>query len=560
MRVLAVVGALVLGLLLFSPARVVAAPVTVAHADADAAAAAAAAAALTFVHAGRVWTMAADGSGRRALALPTRAGGRRVTYDSAAWSPDGRWLAVTAEIGRGDRAAAHVEIVRPDGTGARRLTRGRRGQDGEAAWSPDGRRVAFVRFSLRASEIVVADADGSHQRVLVRQRLFPVLGQVGEPAWSPDGRWIAYTRTQLGRAATFRPNIYLVRPSGARRHMVLRDAQSPAWSPDGRRLAVSSVRDRHGSHEVGSDEDAYDGEIYVVDADGRNARRLTDTVGNDDAPAWSPDGTRIAFSSDRNFPGGFDDNAEIYTLAADGGCLRWLTNGAPASSAPAWRPGAPPATTAPCDGPPPAPTVDVDTRRAARVRGYDAFWLGAAFGTTLLSSFFVDGGTAAFVYSDCTSFDPKACGVPVQVLDESVCAELAAGALEASLAQAVRLDAVRGGVRATYSDGDAFDLFTGTSVVSIRSDVAAGQAGLDRFAAALRRYGDAAPAALEPPLWPRAFARRLARVTRAYASLHSVRAVARRLHLSRGHVRDRLRIAGALQALGPHRSAPCPRR
>jgi hypothetical protein len=194
------------------------------------------------------------------------------------------------------------------------------------------------------------------------------------------------------------------------------------------------------------------------------------------------------------------------------------------------------------------------------VRGYDAFWLGSSFGTALLSDFSIDDGSAAFVYSDCASFEPKACDAPVQVIDDSVCHEQAVGVLEDSLAQAVRLDAVRGGVRVTYSDGGAFDLFTGRSVAGIRGDAATGQAGLDRFADALRRYGEAAPVALGPPLWPRAFVRRLARVTRAYASLHSVRAVARRLRLSRGRVRDRLRIAGALQALGPVRSAPCARR
>ena len=73
----------------------------------------------------------------------------------------------------------------------------------------------------------------------------------------------------------------------------------PAWSPDGTRIAF--VGDRDG-----------DWEIYVMNPDGTEVRQLTDNDGNDGEPAWSPDGTRIAFASDRY--GDF----EVFVMNADG--------------------------------------------------------------------------------------------------------------------------------------------------------------------------------------------------------------------------------------------------
>ena len=72
----------------------------------------------------------------------------------------------------------------------------------------------------------------------------------------------------------------------------------PAWSPDGTRIAFATDRD-------GIDENF---EIYVMDADGSNQTRLTNNDAVDLLPAWSPDGTRIVFTSER------DGNFEIYVI------------------------------------------------------------------------------------------------------------------------------------------------------------------------------------------------------------------------------------------------------
>ncbi len=97
------------------------------------------------------------------------------------------------------------------------------------------------------------------------------------------------------------------------------DDMLPAWSPDGRRIVF--ISDRDGNREV-----------YVMNADGSDPTNLTRNAAEDWTPSWSPDGARIAFASFR------DNNWEIYVMNADGSNQRRLTNSPQADYSPAWSP------------------------------------------------------------------------------------------------------------------------------------------------------------------------------------------------------------------------------
>jgi hypothetical protein len=116
--------------------------------------------------------------------------------------------------------------------------------------------------------------------------------------------------------------IYVVNANGTGVQRLTTHAASdlePAWSPDGTKIAFRSDRD-------GADE------IYIMNTDGSNPERLTYSTGGNLRPEWSPDGTKIAFTSYR------DGNGEIYVMNADGSGLVNITNHPSEDDHPTWSP------------------------------------------------------------------------------------------------------------------------------------------------------------------------------------------------------------------------------
>ena len=108
---------------------------------------------------------------------------------------------------------------------------------------------------------------------------------------------------------------------------------SPAWSPYGKHIAFVSYRDGHVDAHGFTTSD-----IYVMAADGSNPQNLTNNPSDDRQPSWSPDGKRIVFSSDRDAGRNSPHNIEIYVMEADGGNPQRLTENLNEDEYPSWSP------------------------------------------------------------------------------------------------------------------------------------------------------------------------------------------------------------------------------
>jgi dipeptidyl aminopeptidase/acylaminoacyl peptidase len=228
---------------------------------------------------------------------------------------------------------------------------------GDPRLSPDGRRVAYVvnRIDGEAnryrSAIWVAPLDRSEEP----QQLTSGERSDGSPRWSPDGRWLAFVSNRDGDEEKAPAQLYVLPAGGGEPRRLTdgkEDVDSIAWSPDSRRLAFARrVRD-----------DAYEEEddrrrpprrftrisykldsvgwmgdrrkhVFVVDLEGAE-RRLTDGDCENGEPAWSPDGSRIVFTSQRGDRWDVELVDALYELEVDSEVLepRRLTDAAESGS------------------------------------------------------------------------------------------------------------------------------------------------------------------------------------------------------------------------------------
>jgi Tol biopolymer transport system component len=178
-------------------------------------------------------------------------------------------------------------------------------------------RVGEISWALYLPWLVVGAVELAAVEVARRRKegsLIWLFNLFGAWSWLLGALFIALT--------VVTPDIYVMDADGSDQiRLTQRPSgnRSPAWSPDGSRIAFVSYRD-------GNDD------IYVMDADGSNQTRLTRDPSGGWSPAWSPDGSRIAFESYR------DGNDDIYVMDADGSNQTRLTRDPSGDWSPAWSP------------------------------------------------------------------------------------------------------------------------------------------------------------------------------------------------------------------------------
>lgn len=196
---------------------------------------------------------------------------------NASFSPDGRWIAFVSE------RDGNMELytVREDGTGLRRLT-DEFGLDDHPAWSPDGKRIAFVSTRQPAdtvgrawNSIYIMNADGSDVR-----RLSPADAADYSPTWSPREDWIAFAS---GSGKPGQTDLFVMKPDGSGRRMIVKDGGWPSFAADGRSLYFHSERQGGWG-------------IWRIDLDGSHLERITPPDVEAHTPQASADGRWLALT------------------------------------------------------------------------------------------------------------------------------------------------------------------------------------------------------------------------------------------------------------------------
>jgi len=266
-----------------------------------------------------------------------------------------RILFMSMRTGGGD-----VYRMAPDGTGVTRLT-SFSGPEYVPAWSRDNARIAMVRNRLDASNVVHSDifimnADGTNKHWA---RSVPSAFAMNRPSWSKDGKrlvvtaWyggasrlalldlasgnVSFVNTAMGGPVGYGPEfdptgtrivyagnwgdtLHVINADGTGHKVVVADQRvgDAHFSPDGKKIAYAHSPSGESS------------EIYVKNLVDGTVKRVTNNGATDFGPTWSPDGSKIAFVSDRT------GKNQVFVMPSAGGTAVRITNNTATENAPAW--------------------------------------------------------------------------------------------------------------------------------------------------------------------------------------------------------------------------------
>lgn len=201
-------------------------------------------------------------------------------------------LGMIAFVVSGGHPPSAIYKMGGDGTWITRLTRDV-GDSGHPTWSRDGQQIAFVSWRDGSPALYIMSEIGDNVHRLPGPNITD-----GKLTWSPDDKQIAYT----GGTDDAKTDIWVIDLEDLQVTRLTKEPgwdEDPAWSPDGSQIAFGSTRDG-------------DYEVYVMNKDGNHIRKLTHEPRGCHGPDWSPDGRRIAFACNTG------SGPVIHTMNADG--------------------------------------------------------------------------------------------------------------------------------------------------------------------------------------------------------------------------------------------------
>jgi Tol biopolymer transport system component len=258
---------------------------------------------------GQTYAINPDGTG---LVQLTHVGDGQFTGDPG-WSPDGKHIAFESSAS----GSVRLWIMAADGSHSHMVADDRSvASDWNPAYTPDATRLVYFRCVGRACAIYSIGVDGTHRRALTPFQRPPFEVFDFNPSVSADGR-IAFNRSNQNVNGIL-SQVYVMGADGSNPHPVTPprlEGWFPDWSPDGNRIAFTSNCCRLGRNG------------YVVNANGTGIQQLTrDAFPYDDFQlAFSPDGNRMVFGSNRRY----SDRccADLFVMRADGTRQRLIHTG-----------------------------------------------------------------------------------------------------------------------------------------------------------------------------------------------------------------------------------------
>ena len=249
------------------------------------------------------------------------------------WSPDGKQIVFQSDRHNSMSGDREIYIMDADGTDIRRLTF-REESDESPVWSPDGSKILFASYvTAENNELFLMNTDGSN---IIQLTNHP--GRDGHQKFSPDGTRIIFNsqRDDEGKNEIRNYEIYEMNLDGSD---VRRLTDFPEWdtypsiSPDESKIVWRRVLPTGGNSSSGRNS-----EIFVMNRDGSDPMNLTNHPAFDGYPSWSPDCLKIVFASNRN--GKTRGNFHIYIMDSDGSNVtKILDNEASVEDArPIWSP------------------------------------------------------------------------------------------------------------------------------------------------------------------------------------------------------------------------------